>query len=366
MVLESARFRGDPILERIRNADTTAYLRFGAQGEHVRAVQFALIDLGFSIPSGATGGFFNETSAAVVQYKTLHGLVPNDPVVGVGTMTALDDEWALPFADRDEWLSWQTRPIPEFNFTRADELNRQQTGGQFTLNPLSSWLPGSFKNAIITGITALLDPTGSPLGQFTPSATWGMSPLDAFHCHVVVDNINIAPSWSSFKPQEAQIHQRILTMMGQADQAGPEGMPPWTAAYRNLLLAPAQPGTPKFFDQVATLLNGLLTNAQAEQQTVKLVWHTFEEKLWRPVDVGSDHPRRAWWNDVAPVPSGMTQWPFPVADFGINVFSLLGLAFLIDKDGVTTVGAETHVEAAALVNLDKKRIEAAANGLPFP
>ena len=71
-------------------------------------------------------------------------------------------------------------------------------------------------------------------------------------------------------------------------------------------------------------------------------------------------------NDVAPVPSGVTQWPFPVADFGINVFSLLGLAFLIDKDAVITVGAETHVEAAALVNLDKKRIEAAALGLPFP
>ena len=190
MALSSARFRGDPILERIHDGDQSAYLRFGASGDAVRAVQFALIDLGYSIPAGATGNFASQTSDAVVQFKKDHTLVPNDPVVGIGTITELDNEWASPFADRDEWLSWQTRPISNFNFTRQNELDRQQSGGQFTFNPLSAWLPAPFKDAILTGIAAILDPTGSPVGAFTPSATWGASPLDFYHCHVVLDLAN--------------------------------------------------------------------------------------------------------------------------------------------------------------------------------
>ena len=152
-------------------------------------------------------------------------------------------------------------------------------------------------------------------------------------------------------------------MMSQADQQGQEGTPPWTAAYRNLLLAPGQPG---FADQVADLLNGLLANSAAEQQTLKLLWHTFEIDIWRPVDVGSNDPRRAWWNDVAPTPSSVTQTPFPVSAFGANVGELFELAFLIDQDAVVTVHGETRTEAAALVNLDKAVIDAASLGPPVP
>ncbi|MFE9566635.1 peptidoglycan-binding protein [Streptomyces sp. NPDC006487] len=118
--LESARFRGDPVLERIRAADTTAYLKYGQSGEHIKAVQFALIDLGnpsYALPSGATGFFGTETSNAVKKFKQDEALTPADPVVGVGTIARLDGKWALPNADRDEWLSWSTRPIPEFNFS---------------------------------------------------------------------------------------------------------------------------------------------------------------------------------------------------------------------------------------------------------
>src|SRR5262245_24932521 len=123
--LQSARFRGDPVLERIRAGDSSAFLRFGAQGTHVREIQNALIDLGYEIPDGATGFFGEQPSGGVVQFKTDQNLVPNDPVVGVGTITALDDLWAMPFADRDEFLQGQVRPIPEFNFTRRNELDRQ-------------------------------------------------------------------------------------------------------------------------------------------------------------------------------------------------------------------------------------------------
>ncbi|MFE7546434.1 peptidoglycan-binding domain-containing protein [Streptomyces gardneri] len=80
--LESARFRGDPVLERIRAADTSAYLQYG------------LIDLDYAIPSGATGFFGNETPQAVTSFKQDEGLRPAAPVVGVETVTRLDGKWA--------------------------------------------------------------------------------------------------------------------------------------------------------------------------------------------------------------------------------------------------------------------------------
>ncbi|MEU3690362.1 peptidoglycan-binding domain-containing protein [Streptomyces narbonensis] len=98
--LESARFRGDPVLERIRAADTSAYLKYGQSGSHVMAVQYGLIDLDHVIPSGTTCFFGNETSQAVTSFKQDEGLRPADPVVGVGTITALDGTWAIPNADR--------------------------------------------------------------------------------------------------------------------------------------------------------------------------------------------------------------------------------------------------------------------------
>jgi hypothetical protein len=274
----------------------------------------------------------------------------------------------MPFADRDEWLSWQTRPIPEFNFNRQNELDRLRTGGHYTFNPLSAWVPGPFKNALITAITGLLDPNGSPLGALTPSATWGMSPMDAFHCHVVIDiGFLSTPSWAPIRVADEAIHQRMLAMMRQADLAGPEGFPPWTASYRSQLLAPAAAGVMAFRDQCADVLNRLLANSIAEQQTLKLVWHTFERPIWRPVDVGSDNPRRSWWNDVAPTPSGVTQTPFSGSgSFGANVLQLTELGMLVDQDRVITVMMQTLNEAEAIVNLDKARVDALADGLPFP
>lgn len=356
MALESARFRGDPVLERIAANDTTAFLRFGAHGDHVRKVQFALIDLGFEIPDGATGNFLQQTSAAVVAYKTSHGLVPNDPVAGIGTVTTLDREWATPFADRDEWLSWQTRPIPEFNFNRADELARRQAGRSFALNPLSAWLPAAFRDGIFAALAGLLDPSGSPLGPFTPSATWGASPLDTFHCHVVIDLANLGPVWQGFQGFSRAIDDRSMAMMRQADQAGQEGTPAWTAAYRALLLAP---GDPSFTQRIANLLTDILGESARTGILVKLLWHTFEHDIWRPVEVGSSDPRRAWWNVVSPAAGPVTQWPFPVTDvaFRTNVAQLLELGVIVDKSGQVTVAAPTRTEAAALAGLDKKRID---------
>lgn len=88
MPLQSERFLGDAVLEACLAG--AHRMMFGEQGEAVRKVQQALIDLGYSIPDGATGGFFAQTSAAVVHFKSVHSLVPTDPVIGPGTMAALD------------------------------------------------------------------------------------------------------------------------------------------------------------------------------------------------------------------------------------------------------------------------------------
>lgn len=62
----------------------------GATGDAVRKVQQALLDLGYHLSAGTSGSFDGATGAGVVAFKTAHALVPNDPVVGPGTMKALD------------------------------------------------------------------------------------------------------------------------------------------------------------------------------------------------------------------------------------------------------------------------------------
>jgi len=354
------------ILEQIAAGDQSAYLRFGSKGDQVQAVQYALIGLGYDIPDSTTGNFLSQTSAAVVKYKTAQGLQRNDPVVGKGTIGALDTAWAHPFADRDEWLSWQTRLIPDWNYTRQNELDRLNAGASFSFNPISSFLPAAFQQAIVTGLAGLLDPGGSPIAALTPSATWGAGALDLFHCHVVIDlqQALTTPSWSQLRNMADAVSNQIVPMRNQADQAGPEGTPPWTAAYRNLLLASAPPGGKSFNDQTADVLNGLLANSNAEQQPLRIVWHTFEFPVWRPVEVGSNDPRRSWWNDVTPVAGPVTQTPFLPQDFGANVFHMIELGFLVDQNRLITVMATTVDEAAAVVGLDKAQIDAAAAGQP--
>jgi len=61
----------------------------------VARIQQALICVGFELPeSGVDGNFGNETSAAIIAFKTDRGLFPNDPVVGSGTTARLDLEIA--------------------------------------------------------------------------------------------------------------------------------------------------------------------------------------------------------------------------------------------------------------------------------
>lgn len=95
-MLLSARFAGDPVLEACLNG-THRMLPFET-GPAVGEVQRALLALGYLLPVfGADETFGTETATAVTRFKTDEGIEPNDGVVGVQTMAALDSY----FVDED-------------------------------------------------------------------------------------------------------------------------------------------------------------------------------------------------------------------------------------------------------------------------
>jgi hypothetical protein len=362
VALSSARFRGNLRLESIAAGNTQDYLRFNDQGEEVKAVQWALIDAGYDIPDGATGYFGAQTSSAVVDYKTDHSLFPNDPVVGIQTITKLDEYFVLPDADHDEYVSWKLRPLDDWNWHRRRELVRRATPAPFTFNPVSNFVPQLIKDNMASGLEQLLDPWGSPNGQRTPPATWGASPLDLFHVHLVVDSGGADPSWSDVRTEQQKLHNRQMALMQQADAAGPEGTPAWTAAYAALLLAPGTPGQKSFCEQAGDILTLAVATSATVNQPLKLVWHTFEIARWRPTGMTSSDQRRHWWQTVAPGGGAVTAAPFVTPQqFGQNVDHLIELGFVIHQLGAVTVMATTYVEAAAVAGLTKADINAAWN-----
>ncbi len=97
MSLTSARFAGNERLERCVAGDFGARLTPGMTGDFVAVVQQALIDLGELLPvAGADGSYRDETTAAVLSYKTAREIAPPegliDGVVGPLTMESLDNE----------------------------------------------------------------------------------------------------------------------------------------------------------------------------------------------------------------------------------------------------------------------------------
>jgi Putative peptidoglycan binding domain len=364
-MLESARFIGDPVLEACL-AGRHRMLR-PQQGPAVRKVQQALLDLGYDLgPRRDDGLFGRDTGAAVTLFKTRREIVPNDPVVGPKTMAALDAEFALPFADREEWLSWRRRPLRQWNFTREDELFRHFQATPFRFSAESQWVPTPFRNAIVAALTALLDPFGSPDGVRTPSATWGVSPLDLYHCHIIVDEGIILrnPDFGSAKIAAREYEASLERLRRQATSTtGREGTPAWTREYRTLLLASGTPQAPSVRDNAARVLNMTLAASRQHNIPVTFLWHSFEVKKWRPATMGSTDPRRHWLSFIPPIPGGVTHAPFTELKF---IGQVLDLGFLVDPAGAITVMAGTLDEVSAVVDLSSDEIRAAALGPTAP
>lgn len=157
MSLSSARFRGNQRLEAITSGNVPKLLTYKRSRRGVRVVQEALIDYGgYNIPNGSTDYFGQQTATAVISFKTNHNLTPNDSVVGIQTITTLDNRFAVPYADRREWLEQFSRPFPYLNFNRFKETLRRFQGGTFTFNPVGVQLPNDMRTAFLTGLQALL------------------------------------------------------------------------------------------------------------------------------------------------------------------------------------------------------------------
>jgi len=358
--LKAPRFHNDPVLTRCL-AGTHRMLR-GHTGAAVKLVQQALIDLGHDLGPLADDSVFGKaTGDAVAAFKTRRGIFPDDPVVGPKTMAALDaemiDKPPAPLSDRDEWLSWGRRAqlprLSQFNFTRFDEFQRRKAGNSFRLDPISTWMPSAFATVFLDHLSALLDPDGSPAGLGTPPATWGLSPVDLFHCHVGL-GVPAGDAPQALQDQAIQLSRRLEGLRNQADRA-PSAIPwndPWSSAHATLLNTV---GSPSVLPIAGKLINDLGAAATADRPAV-LLWHSFERKGWRPhvspgVEMADADPRRHWLSTFAPV-RRPARAPFvtPAAERAA-VHLLFGLYFVVDKKGLVTALPGAFVEVASMTGI---------------
>src|SRR5262245_52465972 len=97
MALKSPRFAGNARLQAAANNSPT--IKWGEQGEAVKILQQAYLDLGFAMPistkkTGSPDGIFgNETFSVTKAFQSKHTLSP-DGIVGKDTMAKLDELFA--------------------------------------------------------------------------------------------------------------------------------------------------------------------------------------------------------------------------------------------------------------------------------
>ncbi|TXH41347.1 MAG: hypothetical protein E6Q90_12000 [Actinobacteria bacterium] len=121
MVLVAQRFAGSPTLQKCVTAGYRV-LAGEPDTDAVRRIQASLGNVGY--PCGTIDGAFgNNTGTAVSAFKRDMALSPTDPVVGSGTMTALD---GLRAVDPDSALRrlLSRHRLPAAGHLRVDECRR--------------------------------------------------------------------------------------------------------------------------------------------------------------------------------------------------------------------------------------------------
>ncbi|MFN7135604.1 MAG: peptidoglycan-binding domain-containing protein, partial [Myxococcales bacterium] len=95
--LKNARFKGEPVLEKVAKGELT--LANGARGEAVKRLQTALMDLGYTLPQfGADGGFGGESRRALEQFQKDRGLAVSGRL-DAATLRKLDEVSPAPGAN---------------------------------------------------------------------------------------------------------------------------------------------------------------------------------------------------------------------------------------------------------------------------
>ena len=172
--LSSPRFAGDPLLENVfNNRDAISKFRHNTSDAAVRAIQQALVDAGFPLPTfGVDGKFGTETETAVKAFQQASGLTAaeQDGVVGRNTMSRLDSRFPTTNAAGSPAVCDTPKDVPVDVFildgvTRnipLDFTTMNQVYGpcclKFTQNSLTSF--NAIETATILGTDGLLDVTG--------------------------------------------------------------------------------------------------------------------------------------------------------------------------------------------------------------
>jgi peptidoglycan hydrolase-like protein with peptidoglycan-binding domain len=355
MALQAPRFSGDVTLEACLRGDHD--IAFGETSPAVKTLQEALIDCGFLPPAFAPSSDFDlPTKVAVGAFQAAKGIAA-DGVVGRQTMDAFDrdfvDKPPAPFRERDEWLAWRNRAsfpaLGAYDFTRADELARRNASRSFWFDKNSSWLPTVFKDSIIAGITALLDPYGSPSGPGTESGTWGAGVFDFYHCHIMIWTGGVLPIPSAPEIAAGTLSTRIA---GLQTATGP---PPydaaWCSAYAARLLS-------SDVSSLARDAANACLDAATATQPLMLNWHTFEgADRHRPAGMDSRSPRRHWANQVGPVHGPVLPFPYVTPAQTSAVFhEFFEIAFLVAKTGMITAAVNKGPDVFAIAGLSFEEV----------
>jgi peptidoglycan hydrolase-like protein with peptidoglycan-binding domain len=111
--LRNPRFTGLPDLMEVLAGKTTLGTR--SRGEGLRAVQQALIDMGFSVPGGADGAYGRQSAKAIrnfqVHARSAHPEVQPSGVVDAATLRALD---LLALAPKQRGQT-ENLPVPRYD-----------------------------------------------------------------------------------------------------------------------------------------------------------------------------------------------------------------------------------------------------------
>lgn len=224
----------------------------------------------------------------------------------------------------------------DWDFTPQDYAELSAGKKQLRVSSDSSWFPKPFQDNVLATLNYLLGPTEGPRG------TYGVNVRDFFHGHVCIkkDKENME---ERFPP--VSVSDKIGTYLGaekaadlviggETGRVTQQNLPAYTEAVKRSLPAA-----------------GDALNEAVKVKNVGIVYHTMEEKAYRPADIKAGDPRRNYWtpNDTnqpesfsPPDPNFAPSYSIgPNAPF-IHVFEF---GFLVDRNG------EVHIRPGSLREL---------------
>ena len=207
---------------------------------------------------------------------------PGDATMGALNAIALSEfEGVTDFLERRSII---LRINPQWNFTRGDfKTLTDMAGLSLRFDASATWLPNVLKDRFLAVLNKLLKPTHAP------SATWGVSSLDWYHCHLGV--WSGVPNKKFSAASAAWITTAVAARIALEQKREPfivfHGLPAGNVAlYR-----------PVYEAFVLSADVAILLNTYASLPEAMVVHHTFEDEDWRP-GMSPRDPRRHWMVDT--------------------------------------------------------------------